>query len=170
MKSKRFVWALFTLLAVVAIGTAALATEGGGAEPPAPPAEPETTREWGHVFRYFPELTEEQLEEMKEHVIERIERFDVPDILGGLTEEQQAELDALMGQMAGLQTQIIDKYAEWGLIDEETAERMKGFGGMITMPPDMMPGFRGGFSFSFGKGGCPEIPAPDTMTDTQKQT
>ena len=43
----------------------------------------------------------------------------------GLTDEQKAEIYVLNDQKATIESQIIDKYLEFGIIDLETAESLK---------------------------------------------
>lgn len=155
MKTKRFIIILCALLTIAMIGTAAaLAASGDTTEEVPDTTLPDTASEWRQPrtfhfsgdlselpegFRSFPELTDEQKAELEKRLAEMEERIrgfgtnKFSEKLDGLTDEQKAELEGLQDQMADIQSQIIDKYLEWGLIDEETANRMKE--GKTTMVP-----------------------------------
>ncbi len=67
-------------------------------------------------------LTDEQKEKMEEI---RANMEASQEKWAALTDEQKEEIYALRENAADIDGQIIDKYLEWGLINEETADQMK---------------------------------------------
>lgn len=149
------------LAAALCVGglTAALAASsdsdsGSGSQSDAPAATDEQPPTGERFFkRALPELTDEQkaeMQAMREKMNAAREKWDT------LTQEQKDELYGLYDQAADVQSQIIDKQLELGLIDEETAQSMREMlsGQTANMRESgQMPGIGGFKGGSHGKGG-----------------
>jgi hypothetical protein len=174
-----------TIMSIVAIAIAALmsisafaATETGTSADNAQPAATNSTSDStqqaaenrnGKHSRFA--LTDEQKAEME---AKKAEMDAISEKWSALTDVQKEEIYSLKEKASGIDNQIIDKYLEWGLIDEETAAEMKA--GLTERMTQMrengrMPLLRGKGGFGkgrHGKFGCKVIPSTDdTAADTQ---
>ena len=71
------------------------------------------------------ELSDEQRARMPFGQFERGGMDEMKSIFDALTDEQRAEIESIIGQGA-FDSQLIEKLLEYGIIDSETAESMKG--------------------------------------------
>lgn len=91
-----------------------------------------------------------------------------------LTDEQKAEIYALVEDQGDIQSQIIDKYLEWGLVDADTAttmkEQMADRNTQLredgTMPMFGGGGFHGGMGGPGGPKGLGTCPVIDTDSES----
>lgn len=116
-------------------------------------------------------LTEEQKTEME---AKRVQMEAMTEKWSALTDAQKEEIYALKEKASRINSQIIDKYLEWGLMDQNTADEMKaGLTESITRMREngKMPFMRGQGGFGkdrHGKFGCKHVPSTeDTSSDPQ---
>ncbi len=152
------------LIASLTVSTFAAGTTDGmsSATPTTSTSAPANTTD--KTARMRPELNDEQKAKMDA----------TQEKWTQLTDAQKEEIYTLKDKAADIDTQIIDKYLEWGLIDQQTADDMKS--NITDGKTKMREGSRMPMPFG-GKGGKPgrgfapgQKPGTDGPTGTSTAT
>lgn len=122
MKSNKFLVSICSMALVATLGVGTVFAEGitSGTESTKAAARPAISAKMEKRVRTV--WTEEQKAEMeakRASIVASLEKWE------GLTDAQKEEIYALKDQAADFNGKIIDKYLEWGVIDEEAAVQMK---------------------------------------------
>ncbi len=128
MKLKKMLVGICVIATIGAFGVTAFGEtttgEVSGATPPTRPAFSED-----FAKRAPRELTEEQKAEMEarkaEFEAKKVKMDAMQEKWSALTDAQKEEIYTLKDKTADINTQIVDKYLQWGVIDQETADEMK---------------------------------------------
>ncbi len=116
-----------------------------------------------------PQMTDEQKAEMKENMEKmKAEKEAREKALADLTDAEKNAIYSINGDIIELQGDLLDKYVEYGLLDEETADKMKEAmsEGLDKMKENgIVPVF--GYGFGYGKPCRPSASGKSSVASAQ---